>query len=60
MINIGKMSGKETYMLYEFYADSISDLLELKNYECAPGSSCLVIATSDVYIKNSKGEWVAI
>lgn len=60
MISIGKVSGKDTYLIYEFFADTISDLLELKNYECAPGSSCLVIDSSEVYVKNSKGEWVEI
>lgn len=48
----------------EFVADKESDIETLsKEYNlntCAPGSTCIVIETSNVYMMNSEGKWELI
>lgn len=56
-----KQSGKDMTYVSEFVADSASDIQNLPvQPEVATGSSCLVIATGDVYVLNSTGNWIAI
>ena len=57
-----------------FYCDDVDDIAKLPhmnvegtdqvgsvtNNTCQPGSSCLCIGTSEVYILNSNDEWVSI
>ena len=47
---------------YDFVADAAADVANLPTTEdeVAVGSSCLVIATGDVYILNSQRSWEAI
>ena len=43
----------------DFIADTVSDVSSLPTSEdeVAPGASCLVIETSDVYMLDSTGTW---
>lgn len=43
----------------DFYADAAADVADLpkKADGVAPGSTCLVIATSDVYMLDSTDNW---
>lgn len=60
-INIIKQSGTSTYGVAELVVDTASDISSLPvQPEFATGSSCLVIATGDVYILNSAGTWTKI
>ena len=40
----------------EFVADTQEDLNDIKG--CEMGSTCLIISTQEVFIRNGKGEWV--
>ena len=44
----------------ELVCDTEADVETLPTVNCAAGSSCLVIETSNVYILNSKKEWKKI
>lgn len=60
-INIIKQSGTFTYGVAELVVDTASDVSNLPiQPEVATGSSCFVIATGDVYMLNSTGNWVQI
>ena len=43
----------------DFYADAAADVADLPKMDdgIAPGSTCLVIATSDVYMLDSTDTW---
>ncbi len=49
----------EAYVM-ELVCDTEADVETLPTVNCAAGSSCLVIETSNVYILNSKKEWKKI
>ena len=61
MINITEQGDTVDYGVLSLVADTSDDLEELKaNYNASntrPGSTCLVINTSTVYMMNSLGEW---
>jgi hypothetical protein len=50
--------GDVQYGVNEYVCDAIDDLAHLPR--CAMGSTAIVIGTSEVYIKNSQGEWVKL
>ncbi len=52
-------NGKPTYGINEYVIDTVADLETLPT-DCGTGSIAFCIATSDVYMKNSSGEWVSI
>lgn len=57
--NMISTNGQVQYGVDEFVIDSPDDLAKLPS-RSKQGSVALDSSTGDVYIKNSKGEWVAI
>lgn len=62
MINIISQGGKTSYKIEDYIADTLADLADLPTdfSDVAPGSTCLVIETSQVFMLNSEGEWKEI
>ena len=63
MINTLSQAGQVDYKTKEFILDELSDLQELQNTlgkNCDAGSTAFIIATSQVFMKNGRGEWVEI
>lgn len=56
MINMIKQGGDEVAYVKEFIANTIADIASLPT-NCAPGSSCLVIEDSSVWILDGNNEW---
>lgn len=56
MISIMKQGDETNYSLSEFIVDAPSDVSSLP-IDVAPGSTCLVIDTSDVYIMGNNKKW---
>lgn len=56
MISIMKQGDETNYSLSEFIVDAPSDVSSLP-IDVVPGSTCLVIDTSDVYIMGNNKEW---
>lgn len=59
MIKTTKFNGDITYDIQELVCDTPDDMASIPPH-IGWGSTCIVISTSEVYIKNSKGEWVKI
>lgn len=59
MVGIMKNGGRVTYDLNEYVVDAESDI-ELLPRNVAMGSTAFVIETGNVYMMNSKKEWVKI
>jgi hypothetical protein len=59
MFNIMKQGDHFTAYITEFAADSEADVANLPT-TVAPGSSCIVIETSNVYMLNNNREWMLI
>lgn len=59
MFNIVKQSDHATAYVTEFVADTEADVANLPT-TVAPGSTCIVIDTSNVYMLNNKKEWKQI
>jgi len=57
-ISIASDKGKVAYNVQEYMLDYQEDVKNLPYTDCAPCSSAYVIENGNVYIKNSKGEWV--
>ena len=59
MVNIIKQNDNTTTYVTDFVADTEADIAELptKRSDVAPGSTCIVAETGDVYILNSQEEW---
>lgn len=63
MFNITKNRDATSSYVVEITADSASDIPNLPTAatsNIAAGSTCLVIATSEVYILNNQDEWVKL
>ena len=61
MVKITKNGDKAGYGVKEFIADTTADVANLPDSnETAPGSTCLVAGTGDVYIMNASGNWVQL
>lgn len=56
-INIYSNSGHTAYGLKEFVIDSEEDIKNLP-LDCPAGSAALCLSTGDVYMLNTKDEWV--
>lgn len=56
MFNIIKQGERSTTYITEYVADTNADVINLPT-NSAPGSTCIVIETSDVYMLNNKKEW---
>lgn len=59
-IALRAQNGEERYNVNDYVVDNIADLEAIKKVRCAAGSTALVISTSQVYMKNTDGEWVEI
>lgn len=57
MFNIVKQNGHISYGIKKFVADTVKDIDDI-SLDCKMGSEVKVIATGDIYILNSKYEWV--
>lgn len=51
-----KIQPEQTIHLENFTCDTADDVATLP--KCLPGSQAVVIATGDLYVANSSGEWV--
>ena len=58
MYRITSNSGNTSYGIKEFICDNIDDLQLLP--KDVWGSSAFIISTSEIYMQNSKGEWVKL
>jgi hypothetical protein len=54
---ISKANGDSAHDIIEYVVDTPEDILHLPT-TAGWGSICIVISTSEVYMKNSLGEWV--
>lgn len=59
MIKTTKFNGDTAYDIQELICDTPEDM-SLIPQNVSWGSTCIVISTAEVYMKNSKGEWVKI
>ena len=55
-ISITKQSDKTYAYVTEFVADTVADVASLPTNK-APGSICIVIEDTSVYMLNNNGEW---
>lgn len=62
MINLLSQAGQVDYNTKEFILDTIADLEKINDVggSCDAGSTAFVIATSQVFMKNSQGEWIEL
>lgn len=58
MYKITSNDGDIAYGVKEFVCDTPDDLKDLPN--CAMGSVAIVISTAEVFMLNSKKEWVKL
>lgn len=58
MYKITSNDGDVTYGVKEFACDTVEDLENLP--ACAMGSVAIVISTAEVFMLNSKKEWVKL
>jgi hypothetical protein len=58
MYSVIAHDGDVQYGVNEYVCDTTEDLTHLPR--CGMGSTALVIATGEVYMKNSYGEWVKL
>lgn len=59
MYKMTSQNGDVVYDVKEYVCDTPDDIVNLPR-NCGMGSTCIVISTSEVYMMNSKGEWVKI
>ena len=59
MIKLMSTNGQIQYDHDEYLIDTVEDLQNIPK-RVAMGSIALVISTSDVYMKDSSGEWVKL
>lgn len=57
---VTKQNGETEAYVAELIADTVADLPNINVNNYAAGSSCLVIATQDVYILNTQKQWVVL
>lgn len=53
-----RQGGKVDYNYKEYYLDTITELALIPVEECCPGSIAYIIDKAEVYMLNSKKEWV--
>lgn len=58
MYKITSNDGDIAYGIKEFVCDTLEDLKDLPS--CAMGSVAFVIATAEIFMINSKKEWVKL
>jgi len=57
MINLYKQDGETLYGVKEYILDSPNDVSDLP-VDIRPGSTALVITTSDIYMLNGDKKWI--
>lgn len=57
MLNLYAQNGDIQYNIREYVLDNVEDIASLPEH-AAMGSTAIIIATSEVYMLNSKKEWV--
>lgn len=57
MFNLYKQDGETLYGIKEFMLDTAADVADLPT-NIRPGSTALVIPTSEIYILNGEKQWV--
>lgn len=62
MFRIIKQNDDVQKNIKEFVADTEADVADLptSSNEVDPGSTCIVVATSNVYMLNNQKEWVKL
>ena len=60
MIILTSQSGKIMTYVNSYQADVEEDVEKIDLKEAAPGSSCLVLETGNVYMLNSEKQWVLL
>ena len=59
MINVTKQNDNVSAYVTEFIADTEDDIQKLPT-DVYPGSTCIVAATSNVYILNNEKQWIKL
>ncbi len=59
MYSIIKENNEEKYGVIQYVVDTEADISELPT-TALPGSTCIVIETSNVYMLNNKKQWKKI
>lgn len=60
MYSYVKQTDKTTTYVSEFIADTTGDIDNIPVENIAPGSTCIVIDSSEVYMLNTKKEWIKL
>lgn len=53
-----KQGSRTDYNYKEYVLDTKNDLVNINTGECCPGSIAYIIDSKELYILNSKKEWV--
>ena len=53
-----RQGGRVDYNYKEYYLDSINELPFIPVEDCSPGSVAYIIDKAEVYMLNSKKEWI--
>ena len=53
-----KQGSRTDYNYKEYVLDTKNDLVNINTSECCPGSIAYIIDSNELYILNSKKEWV--
>lgn len=53
-----KQGSRTDYNYKEYVLDTKNDLVNINTRECCPGSIAYIIDSKELYILNSKKEWV--
>lgn len=60
MVNIMKQNNAVQANINEYVADTPDDIKDLPTKKIQPGSICIVVSTSQVYMLNGEKEWVEL
>ena len=61
MIYLLKQGGRVDYNYKEFIVENTEDINTIEiNEDICPGSTCFVMSTGQVFMLNTKKEWVAL
>ena len=59
MIKLTSSNGNVQYNVNEYVCDKVEDIETLPK-NCAMGSTCVVISTTEVYMMNGEKKWVKL
>lgn len=62
MVQLIGQGGKTSYKIESHIADTLEDMKNLPTdlNDCGMGSTCFIIETAQLFVLNSKGEWIEI